>query len=59
MAFGLGVTAAGTFLNQNGDEVLPVNSTDASYLVLWEDLYFEREAELIEYFVLKLLVVSS
>lgn len=59
MAFGLCVTAAGTFLNQNRDKVSPVNSTDASYHLLWEDLCSESEAELMEYFVLELLLVSS
>lgn len=59
MAFGLCVTAAGTFRNQNRDKVLPVNSPDASYHILWKDLYSGREAELMEYFVFKLLVLSS
>lgn len=59
MAFGLCVTSAGTFPNQNRDKVLPVNSAEASYLILWKDFYSEREAELMEDFVLKLLVVSS
>lgn len=59
MAFGLCVTAAGTFRNQSRDKVLPVNSAEASYLMLWKDFYSEREAEVMEEFVLKLPVVSS
>lgn len=57
MASGWGVTAAGGFRTPNRDKVLPL--AQQMLLIRWEDLYSEREAELVERLVLRLLVVTS